>query len=416
MGFIENFTFGALEGVAALIVVIAVALAAVAILVVVILNGIKSLKEHKDDLEDRQEDEFFAEYGITGEEMRLNQQIADMKDRLRSKRRLKGELDSEKQVVIVRESAPEQAPAPVPEPVVVPVQETAPEPVREEPPVQETVSEPVLESVKEEPISEPAPEPVPEPIIEPVSEPVVESEPVKELDPAPVVEPVAVEEKKPEPVEVAEEPAKPKKAAKKVTPKKKPDDWSRYDGDYEGVYYDPEDACYYEGEPSPEVAAKLAAKRAELDAAAKKNKKEVIVKKVSAPFLSLKTPKHERKTPEKVKGFDEAIIYGKYVIEHDKDAEGNEEYYYTLYDPSGNTLYESSNYRSLEYCKRAIARFKTHVMVGEYSIDAENGKFFFVITRKTYVHAGAPQKNYDEAFKLVGQVKNYGMTDIIREQ
>ncbi len=415
MGFIENFKFGALEGVAALIVLIAVAIAVVAILIVVILNGIKSLKEHSDALEDKQEDEFFAEYGITGEEMRLNQQIADMKDRLRSKRRLKGELDSENQVVVVREPDPEPAPAAVGEAIEAPVEE-APVPAAED-------------------LSVTEPEPIPEPVQEEsASEPIPESEPVKEPEPVIAPEPVAVEEKKPEPIETAEqpivsfapetepaeaveEPVKPKKtAAKKVVPKKKPDDWSRYDGDYEGVYYDPEDACYYEGEPSPEVAAKLAAKRAELDAAAKKNKKEVIVKKVSAPFLSLKTPKHERKAPEKVKGFDEAVIYGKYVIEHDKDAEGNEEYYYTLYDPSGNTLYESSNYRSLEYCKRAIARFKTHVMVGEYTIDADNGKFFFVITRKTYVHAGAPQKNYDEAFKLVGQVKNYGMTDIIREQ
>jgi len=122
MGFIENFKFGALEGVAALIVLIAVAIAVVAILIVVILNGIKSLKEHSDALEDKQEDEFFAEYGITGEEMRLNQQIADMKDRLRSKRRLKGELDSENQVVVVREPDPEPAPAAVGEAVEAPVE------------------------------------------------------------------------------------------------------------------------------------------------------------------------------------------------------------------------------------------------------------------------------------------------------
>lgn len=422
MEFIENLKLGALEGVPAAIVLLAIILSAVAILIVVIVNGIKALKERKDALEDKQEDEFFAEYGITGEEMRLNQQLTDMKNKLRSKRRIKNELENEPQVVVVKE------------PVVVY------EPVKEEPKVVEEPT-PAVEWIMEEPPVVVVEEPISEPVVIPEPEPVVEPEPIVEPEPAPEPEPVKEPEPEPavsfapevpetvvtpeyvntiEPVAEKQEPiSEPRK--KKVAPKKAPnkeDNWSNYEGDFEGAYYDPEDACYYEGEPSPELAEKLAKKRAELEAEAKKNKKKVIVKKVAAPFLSLKTPKHERKTPEKLQGvsFDEAVIYGKYVIEHGVDANGADEYYYTLYDPTNKPLYESSNYSSLEYAKRAIARFKTHVLVGEFSIDSVDGKYFYVITRKTYVHPGNPQTSYDNAFKLISKVKNYAQTNIIREQ
>ena len=182
------------------------------------------------------------------------------------------------------------------------------------------------------------------------------------------------------------------------------------------MYYDPEDACYYEGLPRPALAKKLAAKRAQLEEEQKKNK-GFVVKKISAPFLSLRTPKHPRKTPEKVQGFDEAVIYGKYVVEHAPNAETRaEEYFYTLYDPRGGVLYESNNYSSLEYCQRAILRFKTHVLIGEFKIEAINGKYAFVLSRKTYVHAGNPEDSYDDAFKRINKIKSYAHTDIIREQ
>ncbi len=114
-------------------------------------------------------------------------------------------------------------------------------------------------------------------------------------------------------------------------------------------------------------------------------------------------------------GFDEAIIYGKYVIEHCQ-YEGNEEYFYTLYDPAGKMLYESNNYSSLEYCKRAINRLKSHSIIGQFTIEAEGGKFFFVLKRKSYVHKGEPQVTFDQANDNMRQFKNYVQTDIIREQ
>lgn len=254
-----------------------------------------------------------------------------------------------------------------------------------------------VEEVKEEPAPEPIPEPVSEPVAEPVQEPV----------PEPTPEPVAEEEPKKQGV------AQP--AAKKVV-KKKPDDWSKYDGTYEGYYYDPEDACYYEGTPSPTLAKKLAAKEAEIEALNANKDKKVIIKKVAPPFAALKTPKNARKEPQKVAGFDESVIYGKYIIEHVDKEDGTQEYFYTLYDASGNDIYESSNYTTKEYCERAINRFKSHALIGTFTIEAADGKFFFVLKRKTYVHKGAPQNTFEDANARMKEIKSFAQTDIIREQ
>lgn len=371
---LENLKLGAIEGASALIVILALIISAVAILVIVIVNGMKLVKERRDALEDKAEDEFFAEYGITGEEMRLNQQLADMRDKLSNKRRFKKELLEEQRVIVVRETVAEQ-------------------PAEDQP----AVEEPVVDEVQE-PAPQPVEEVVPEPAAEPVPEPVIEA--------APQPEAIAPDE----PIEEPKKAVAPKKA-----PKKK-DDWSKYEGEFEGVYYDPEDACYYEGSAPPELAKKLAAKQKEFEAKAKKDKKEVIVKKIIPPFLALKTPKNPRQTPKKVDGFDEAVIYGKYVIEHVDKEDGTQEYFYTLYNPSGNSIYESSNYCELEYCKRAIVRFKSHVLIGEFTINAADLKFFFELKRKTYVHKGLPQDTYEAANALIAEVRNYAQTDIIREQ
>lgn len=386
----ENLKLGPLEGYSALIVIIVLVLALAALVAVLVVSIIKALKERKDQKEDKAENEFYSEYGVNAEEMRLNQKLArlrgEVRDAMRGKKRAKTE-----------ETAQEDSPA-------VPVEEVkGQEPVEEEKPVaepiaQEPVQEPApVEEVKEEPAPEPIPEPVSEPVAEPVQGPVLE----------PTPEPVAEEEPKKQGV------AQP--AAKKVV-KKKPDDWSKYDGTYEGYYYDPEDACYYEGTPSPALAKKLAAKEAELEALNANKDKKVIIKKVAPPFAALKTPKNARKEPQKVAGFDESVIYGKYIIEHVEKEDGTQEYFYTLYDASGNDIYESSNYTTKEYCERAINRFKSHALIGTFTIEAADGKFFFVLKRKTYVHKGAPQNTFEDANARMKEIKSYAQTDIIREQ
>lgn len=410
----QDFKLGPLDGAAALIVIVVAIVAALALVAVFVVNIVKAVKERNDKKEDQAENEFFAEYGVTGEELRLNQKIAQKRQELlgllRKKKVKTAKTDepvSEQPIVqdepVVTEEPVAEEQEPTPEPVVQ-------EEVKEEP---APVEEPVKEEVKEEPVQESIVEPVKEePKAEPVQEPVAE-EPVKE----PIPEPVVQEEVKEEPAPV-EEPKKQgvaKPAAKKVV-KKKPDDWSKYDGTYEGYYYDPEDACYYEGTPSAALAKKLAAKEAELEALNANKDKKVVIKKVAPPFAALKTPKNKRQAPKPVAGFDEAVIYGKYVIEHVDKEDGTQEWFYTLYDASGNNIYESSNYTTQAYCERAINRFKSHAIIGTYTIEAADGKFFFVLKRKTYVHKGSPQNTFEEANSHMREIKNFAQTDIVRVQ
>lgn len=417
----SDFKLGPIDGAAALIVLVVAILAAVCLVAVLIVSIIKAIKERNDQKEDQAENEFFAEYGVTGEELRLNQKIAQKRKELFELMRKKVRKVKDEPVVeeVKDEPVDENASAVEPEQ----------EPVGEETIAQEEVA-PVVEEVKQE---EPAPvEPVQEPQKEetkkevkeevkeeePVQEPVkeeIKEEPALVEEPAPVVEPIQ-EPVKEEPIQ--EEPKKQgveKPAAKKVV-KKKPDDWSKYDGTYEGYYYDPEDACYYEGTPSPALAKKLAAKEAELEALNANKDKKVVIKKVAPPFAALKTPKNKRNAPKPVAGFDESVIYGKYVIEHVDKEDGTQEWFYTLYDASGNNIYESSNYSTQEYCERAINRFKSHAIIGTYTIEAADGKFFFVLKRKTYVHKGSPQNTFEAANNHMREIKNFAQTDIVRVQ
>lgn len=412
---IENLKLGPLDGYSALIVIIVLVLALVALVAVLVVSIIKAIRERKDAKEDKAEKDFYSEYGVNAEEMRLNQKLArlrgEVKNAMRGKKPAKtapvdeasvAENNAEETPVeeVKEEPTPEVAPVIEPvaeekaEPAIEKVEEPAPveEKVEEPAPVEEPVQEPTAEEIKEEPKEEVKPEPV---------------EAVKEGTKPEAVEPVKEEEPQKQGV------AKP--AAKKVV-KKKPDDWSKYDGTYEGYYYDPEDACYYEGTPSPALAKKLAAKEAELEAQNANKDKKVIIKKVAPPFAALKTPKNARKAPQKVAGFDESVIYGKYIIEHVDKEDGTQEYFYTLYDASGNDIYESSNYSTKEYCERAINRFKSHAIIGTYTIEAADGKFFFVLKRKTYVHKGAPQNTFEEANARMKEIKSFAQTDIIREQ
>lgn len=415
----QDFKLGPLDGAAALIVIVVAIVAALALVAVFVVNIVKAVKERNDQKEDQTENEFFAEYGVTGEELRLNQKIAQKRQELLGLLRKK-KVKTAKTAEPIPEPVVQDEPVVTEEPTEEPVQEPVPEPV-----VQEEVKEepaPVEEPVKEEPVKEEVKvEPVQEPVVEPVKEEAIKEEPkvepVQEPAQEPIPEPVVQEEVKQEPAPV-EEPKKQgvaKPAAKKVV-KKKTDDWSKYDGTYEGYYYDPEDACYYEGTPSAALAKKLAAKEAELEALNANKDKKVVIKKVAPPFAALKTPKNKRQAPKPVAGFDEAVIYGKYVIEHVDKEDGTQEWFYTLYDASGNNIYESSNYTTQAYCERAINRFKSHAIIGTYTIEAADGKFFFVLKRKTYVHKGSPQNTFEEANSHMREIKNFAQTDIVRVQ
>ena len=414
----QDFKLGPLDGAAALIVIVVAIVAALALVAVFVVNIVKAVKERNDKKEDQAENEFFAEYGVTGEELRLNQKIAQKRQELLGLLRKK-KVKTAKTAESVNEPIVQDEPVVTEEPVAE-EQEPTPEPVVQEEVKEEPapVEEPVKEEVKEEPVQEPIVEPVKEepikeePKAEPVQEPVAE-EPVKEPTPEPVVQEEVKEE--PAPVEEPKKQGVAKPAAKKVV-KKKPDDWSKYDGTYEGYYYDPEDACYYEGTPSAALAKKLAAKEAELEALNANKDKKVVIKKVAPPFAALKTPKNKRQAPKPVAGFDEAVIYGKYVIEHVDKEDGTQEWFYTLYDASGNNIYESSNYTTQAYCERAINRFKSHAIIGTYTIEAADGKFFFVLKRKTYVHKGSPQNTFEEANSHMREIKNFAQTDIVRVQ
>lgn len=412
----QDFKLGPLDGAAALIVIVVAIVAALALVAVFVVNIVKAVKERNDKKEDQAENEFFAEYGVTGEELRLNQKIAQKRQELLGLLRKKKVKTAKTDEPVSEQPIVQDEPVVTEEPTEEPVQEPVPEPV-----VQEEVKEepaPVEEPVKEEPVKEEVKvEPVQEPVVEPVKEEPMKEEPKVEPVQEPIPEPVVQEEVKQEPAPV-EEPKKQgvaKPAAKKVV-KKKPDDWSKYDGTYEGYYYDPEDACYYEGTPSAALAKKLAAKEAELDALNANKDKKVVIKKVAPPFAALKTPKNKRQAPKPVAGFDEAVIYGKYVIEHVDKEDGTQEWFYTLYDASGNNIYESSNYTTQAYCERAINRFKSHAIIGTYTIEAADGKFFFVLKRKTYVHKGSPQNTFEEANSHMREIKNFAQTDIVRVQ
>lgn len=89
MNSIQDLKLGTLQGVPAVIVLGAIALTVLIVLIVILINGIRAAMEHKNALEDKAENEFFAEYGITGAEMRLNERITAMQEQLTERKRLK---------------------------------------------------------------------------------------------------------------------------------------------------------------------------------------------------------------------------------------------------------------------------------------------------------------------------------------
>lgn len=148
----SDFKLGPIDGAAALIVLVVAILAAVCLVAVLIVSIIKAVKERNDQKEDQAENEFFAEYGVTGEELRLNQKIAQKRKELFELMRKKVRKVKDEPVVEEVKDKPVEEDASAVEPEQ--------EPVREETIAQEEVA-PVVEEVKQE-------EPVP---VEPVQEP-----------------------------------------------------------------------------------------------------------------------------------------------------------------------------------------------------------------------------------------------------
>jgi uncharacterized protein YegP (UPF0339 family) len=179
-------------------------------------------------------------------------------------------------------------------------------------------------------------------------------------------------------------------------------DWSNYDGEYDGYYYDPIDVCYYEGK-APVYVQKMYLPPVER-----------VVRKIKSPAAPLTEKAKESRVGVKRKsaGLDMADIYGQYIIEHNADGE----YYFTLYSNKEDTLYESHNYTSEQYCRDAISRFKKHVLAGTYDVVGKDGVYNYVLTRKLNVYTGPDKATREEADTSRKRMKYFAQTDVVRVQ
>ena len=80
---IENLKLGPLDGFNALIVIVFLAIALVVLIAVLFTCILKAIKEKNDEKEDKAENEFYSEYGVTGEELRLNQKLARLRNQVK---------------------------------------------------------------------------------------------------------------------------------------------------------------------------------------------------------------------------------------------------------------------------------------------------------------------------------------------
>lgn len=190
-------------------------------------------------------------------------------------------------------------------------------------------------------------------------------------------------------------------AANSVPVEQRQGDWSNYDGEYDGYYYDPIDSCYYEGNP-PVYVQKMYLPPAP----------EPVVRTIAnpaAPIMS-KPVAARAAAPKSTKGgLDPAIIYGQYAI-----GSAGTEYYFSLYSNKDEELFDSFNYSSEQYCRDAIKRFKKHVLAGAFSVEEHNGKFRFVLVRKLNTYYGPDKETRVEANNSIVTLKYYAQTDIVR--
>lgn len=238
------------------------------------------------------------------------------------------------------------------------------------------------------------------PEIEEVAEPVLEivEEAATEQPVAPVPTTAPAEEA---PVEKAPELTQENPISSESVPlDQRQGDWSNYDGEYDGYYYDPIDVCYYEGNP-PVYVQKMYLPPVER-----------VVRKIKSPAAPLMDkPLAKRGEIKPVKGFDVAVIYGQYIIEHEED-----EYFFTLYSNKGELLYESFNYSTNQYCHDAVKRFKKHVLAGAFSVEEHEGKFRFILIRKLNTYYGPEKQTRVEAEQSIETLKYYAQSDVVREQ
>lgn len=175
-------------------------------------------------------------------------------------------------------------------------------------------------------------------------------------------------------------------------------DWSNYEGEFAGYYYDPLEGCYFPGK------APVYVQKTYLPVPP-----PPVVKKVmppSAPILS--KPKAPR-APLSAKPDIAAAIYGQYVV-----GTQGEEAFFTLYSNKGAMLYASENYRSREYCLAAIKRFKKHVLVGAFSVEGEDGAYHYKLVRNLNTYIGPDKATRAEAEECLKNLKYYAQTDIVR--
>lgn len=175
-------------------------------------------------------------------------------------------------------------------------------------------------------------------------------------------------------------------------------DWSNYEGEFAGYYYDPLEGCYFPGK------APVYVQKTYLPVPP-----PPVVKKVmppSAPILS--KPKAAR-APLSAKPDIASAIYGQYVI-----GTQGEEAYFTLYSNKGALLYASENYLTREYCVAAIKRFKKHVLVGAFSVEGEDGAYHYKLVRNLNTYIGPDKATRAEAEECLKQLKYYAQTDVVR--
>lgn len=238
---------------------------------------------------------------------------------------------------------------------------------------------------------------------------VAEDIPLEAIEEVPA--PVEAKEEAPAPVAATATPAPAKNeqlseenpiAANAVPVEDRQGDWSNYDGEYEGYYYDPIDVCYYEGKPPVYVQKMYLPPQ------------ETIVRKIKSPAAPLSDKPLAKRAPIKkqASGLDIAIIYGQYIIEHTEDGE----YFFTLYDNKDNLLYESFNYASEQYCKDAVKRFKKHVLAGQFSVEGDQGSYHFVLVRKINTYLGPKKETRVDAEDSIKALKYYAQTDVVRAQ
>lgn len=177
-------------------------------------------------------------------------------------------------------------------------------------------------------------------------------------------------------------------------------EWSNYEGEFKGYYFDPQENCYFEGK-APVYVQKMYLPEPP----------PPVVKKIMPPSAPL-TSKPKAQRPELVKksGFDMASIYGQYVVGRDGG-----EYYFTLYSAGGELLYASENYLTEEFCRQAVNRFKKHVLVGSFSVEEDGvDGYRYRLVRNVNVYLGPDKTTRVEAEDCIKNVKYFAQTDIVR--